>query len=86
MHARHVIRLRRRLETVALKEAVLEVWFMNSHKGTTAYHLRVGLVSAVCTNGLVVSVGTLPVWRIPHRGEALDQAVEGALALSEPSP
>ena len=36
-HARHVIRLRRRFETVQLKDAVPEVVFLNSHDGTSAY-------------------------------------------------
>ena len=83
LHARHLIRLRRRVETVALKEAVPEIWFLNSHDGTSAYHLRVGLYRAICTNGQVVSVGTLPEWRIPHRGNVLDEVVRGALNLSE---
>jgi hypothetical protein len=36
-HARHVIRLRRRFETVQLKDAVPEVVFLNSHDGTSGY-------------------------------------------------
>jgi hypothetical protein len=36
-HARHVVRLRRRFETVQLKDAVPEVVFLNSHDGTSAY-------------------------------------------------
>jgi len=83
LHARHLIRLRRRLETVALSEAVPEIWFLNSHDGTTAYQLRVGLYRAVCTNGLVVSVGTFPVWRIAHRGDVLDDVVRAAQEIAE---
>ena len=83
LHARHLIRLRRRMETVALREAVPEIWFLNSHDGTSAYQLRVGLYRAVCTNGLVVSAGTFPVWRIAHRGEVLDDVVRAALEISE---
>jgi Domain of unknown function (DUF932) len=37
VHARHVVRLRRRFETVQLKDAVPEVVFLNSHDGTSAY-------------------------------------------------
>jgi len=37
IHARHVVRLRRRFETVALRDAVPEVVFLNSHDGTSAY-------------------------------------------------
>ena len=83
IHARHLIRLRRRMETVALREAVPEIWFLNSHDGTTAYQLRVGLYRAVCTNGLVVSVGTFPLWRIAHRGDVLDDVVRAAQEIGE---
>jgi len=37
LHARHLIRLRRRFETVALREAVPELWVLNSHDGTSGY-------------------------------------------------
>ena len=50
LHARHVIRLRRRLETVHLRDSVPEIVFLNSHNGTSAYlmlicrcHHRCGL-------------------------------------------
>ena len=83
LHARHLIRLRRRFETVGLREAVPEIWFLNSHDGTSAYQLRAGLYRAVCTNGLVVSVGTFPVWRIAHRGNVLDDVVRAAQEMAE---
>jgi hypothetical protein len=83
LHARHLIRLRRRLETVALREAVPELWVLNSHDGTSAYLIRAALYRAICTNGLVVSVGVLPAVRVLHRGDILDDIVRGALEMSE---
>lgn len=83
LHARHLIRLRRRVETVALRESVPELLLLNSHDGTSAYQLRVGIFRAVCTNGLVVSVGVLPACRVLHRGDVVDQVVRGALEMSE---
>jgi hypothetical protein len=66
LHARHLIRFRRRFETVALRDAVPEILFLNSHDGTSAYQLRIGLYRAICTNGLVVSAGTFPVFGVAH--------------------
>src|SRR5262249_23691338 len=63
LHARHMIRFRRRFETVALRDSVPEILFLNAHDGTSAYQLRVGLYRAVCTNGLIVSQGVFPVFR-----------------------
>jgi hypothetical protein len=37
LHARHLIRFRRRFETVALRDAISEILFLNSHDGTSAY-------------------------------------------------
>jgi Domain of unknown function (DUF932) len=83
LHARHLIRLRRRLETVSLRESLPELLLLNSHDGTSAYQLRVGIFRAVCTNGLVVSVGVFPACRVLHRGDVVEQVVRGALEMSE---
>jgi hypothetical protein len=82
-HARHVLRLRRRFETVQLKGSVPEVVFLNSHDGSSAYQVRMGLFRVVCTNGLIVSRGAFPAYCVPHRGNVVDEVVTGALKLSE---
>jgi hypothetical protein len=82
-HARHVVRLRRRFETVQLRDAVPEVVFLNSHDGTSAYQLRVGLFRVVCTNGLIVSLGAFPSFRVAHRGDIVNEVVTSALDISE---
>jgi hypothetical protein len=43
-HARHVVRLRRRYETIQLRDSIPEVVFLNSHDGTSAYLM----LSSVC--------------------------------------
>ena len=83
VHARHMVRLRRRFETVQLKDAVPEVVFLNSHDGTSAYQLRVGIFRVVCTNGLIVSVGSFPSVRVAHRGDIVEEVVGSALDISE---
>ena len=83
LHARHLIRFRRRVETVALRDAVPDFVFLNSHDGTSAYQLRVGLYRAVCTNGLVVSVGEFPAFRVAHRGDVVADVVRAALEIGE---
>ena len=83
LHARHLIRLRRRFETIALRDAIPEILFLNSHDGTSAYQLRVGLYRVVCTNGLVVSAGVFPVWRVMHRGDVVADVVQAALQITE---
>jgi len=82
LHARHLIRLRRRVETIALRDAIPEILFLNSHDGTSAYQLRVGLYRVICTNGLVVSAGVFPTWRVRHRGDVIADVVQAALEIS----
>ena len=83
LHARHVVRLRRRFETVQLKDSVPEVVFLNSHDGTSSYQLRLGIFRVVCTNGLVVSRGAFPGVCVPHRGDVVGEVVAGALQIAE---
>ena len=83
LHARHLIRLRRRYETIQLRDSIPEILFLNSHDGTSAYQLRVGLFRVACTNGLVVSMGVFPVWRVMHRGDVVRDVVCAALRISE---
>lgn len=83
VHARHILRLRRRFETVQLRDSLPEIVFLNSHDGTSAYQLRMGIYRVVCTNGLIVSEGAFPMVRVPHRGEVVDAVITGALEMAE---
>jgi hypothetical protein len=83
LHARHVIRLRRRLETIQLRDAVPEIVCLNSHDTTSSVSLRGAIFRVVCLNGLIASVGSFPSIRVPHRGDIVDQVVTGALEMSE---
>jgi hypothetical protein len=59
------------------------VVFLNSHDGTSAYQLRVGIFRVVCTNGLIVSMGSFPSFRVAHRGDIVEEVVARALDISE---
>lgn len=83
IHAQHVVRLRRRIETIALRDSAPELLFLNSHDGSSTYQLRMALYRAICTNGLVVSRGAFPTVCIAHRGNVVDEVVAGALRISE---
>lgn len=82
-HARHLIRLRRRRETIALRDSIPELIVLNSHDGSSSYQIRCGLFRVACLNGLVVSMGVFPVWRIMHRGDVVRDVVSAALRISE---
>jgi hypothetical protein len=81
--ARHLVRFRRRLEHVEVADAVPELCLLNSHDGTSAYQLRVGLYRAVCRNGLLVTAGGFHAVYIAHRGDVVDTVVSRALEVAE---
>jgi len=83
VHAQHAVRLRRRYETISLRDSVPEILFLNSHDGGSAYQLRMMLYRAVCTNGLIVSRGAFPTICVAHRGNVVDEVITGALQMSE---
>lgn len=85
-HARHLVRLRRRYETVSLKDSVPEVVCLNSHDGTSGYQMRMGLFRVICTNGMIVSNGAFPGYCICHRGNVVEEVIRAALELAAQFP
>jgi hypothetical protein len=83
LSARHCIRFRRRYETVELRDCIPEILFLNGHDGRTSTQFRIAFFRPICTNGMVVCEDTMPVWRVPHRGNILDDVIAAALRLSE---
>jgi hypothetical protein len=86
---KHMVRLRRAKERLRVRDSVAEVVVVNSHDGSAALSLTAGIFRLVCSNGLMVSVKTIPEARIVHReysGIRLKNAIEqiaGALPQIE---
>lgn len=80
--AAHALRFRQRKPQVYVGEVVPEILVLNSHDGSTSYHVRTALYRAACANGLIVGDGSFPVWKVPHRGSVAHEVLEAALALS----
>jgi hypothetical protein len=86
VHARHLVRLRRRYEVVELRDAVPEIVFLNSHDGSSNYQLRMGVFRVVCTNGMIVSQGAFPGYCVAHRGNVVDEVIAAAMDMAERFP
>lgn len=80
--AAHALRFRKRNSEVYVGEVVPEILVLNSHDGSTAYHVRIALYRAVCSNGLIVGDRLFPVWKVPHRGNVATEVLEAAMELS----
>jgi hypothetical protein len=84
LHARHVVRFRRRYESVSLRDqSIPELILVNDHSGAASYQLRMGIYRAICSNGMIVSRGAFPTYCVAHRGNVVDEVVARALQVSE---
>jgi hypothetical protein len=62
-----------------------ELVLTNSHDGASAYKLDAGLFRLVCTNGMVVSVGSVSQVNVRHSGSA-DGIIDATYQLVEEFP
>ncbi|WP_047709385.1 DUF932 domain-containing protein [Plesiomonas sp. ZOR0011] len=74
-HTKHMLRLRR--EGQILGSEVPEIILLNSHDGSSSYQMIPGMFRFVCTNGMVCGQ-TFGEVRVPHKGDIVDQVIEGA--------
>lgn len=72
---KHMIRMRHP-DTITDAEAP-EVILLNSHDGSSSYQMIAGLFRFACHNGLVFG-DTLHDVRVPHKGNIVENVVEGA--------
>ena len=93
--AKHVLRFRHKgdLADVNSKRKVgdtsFEVMLRNAHDGTSSYEFLAGLFRLVCTNGMVVSDGTVGAVHILHKGnreQQLQRVAEGAANMLAQGP
>lgn len=84
-HAKHLVRLRHvgAVQPINVGDSVLELCLLNSHDGSSSYHLYPGVFRYVCTNGLMVPECTLPGVKVQHTGKVQDKVIEGAYEILE---
>ena len=62
-----------------------EVVLLNSHDGTSAYQLMAGIFRFVCLNGMVVADRDFGTLKVQHKGNVVDQVIEGSHAVLQES-
>lgn len=77
-HTKHMLRLRHASQ-IASQEAN-EIVLLNSHDGTSSYQMLAGKFRFVCANGLVFG-DTMNDVRIRHKGDIVDNVIEGAFRV-----
>jgi hypothetical protein len=83
---KHMIRFRHQTSAaLAVGDSVPEIVLINSHDGTSAYKLVAGVFRLVCSNGLVVAESTTGSIAIHHKGNILENVIEGSYRIVEDS-
>jgi Domain of unknown function (DUF932) len=80
-YVRHMLRFQHTRESVTLVDAIPQIALINSHDGKCSYQLRAGLYRPICTNGMLTRLGDFGLIHVPHRGNVVQNVVDGALAL-----
>jgi Domain of unknown function (DUF932) len=81
---KHLVRFRHQGEDSAARKmggVYPEVVVVNSHDGTSAYKVMAGLMRLVCLNGLMVSDKELASVTVPHKGDVMNQVIEGSFTV-----
>ena len=86
---KHSVRLRQRGTApgiVGVSDQVYpEIVISNAHDGTGAYVLNAGGYRVLCKNGLVAS-SSFSEQRVPHKGNVIDNVIEGVFSVVEDLP
>jgi len=84
---KHMIRFRHMssMDTLRVGDTVPEVVLINSHDGTSSYQLLEGLFRLVCSNGLIVPDGIVQSLKVYHKGNIVDEVVEGSFQIIQQS-
>ena len=77
--AKHMLRLRHvsQIDSENNEEGTNEIILLNSHDGSSSYQMLAGCFRFVCQNGMVCG-DTFQDVRVQHRGNVVDNVIEGA--------
>lgn len=78
---KHMIRFRHADSVANANGNIPEVVLINSHDGTSAYKLLAGIFRMICTNGLIVADKKFGELSVHHKGNIVDQVIEGSFQI-----
>jgi hypothetical protein len=84
LFTKHMLRFQARdTQLTAVGDSRLEAVLINSHDGTSAYHLSLGVFRLVCSNGLVIADSLVESIRVRHTGNIVEQVLNGTVKMFE---
>jgi hypothetical protein len=88
-YTKHLLRFRHAsMADSAVQSTVPEIVLINSHDGSSAYHLSLGLYRVICTNGLVVKSAGIEDIRVRHSGREslIQEVIEASYRVIDEAP
>jgi len=86
---KHLLRFRHAsMADSAVSSTVPEIVLVNSHDGSSSYHLSLGLYRVMCLNGLVVKSAGIEDIRVRHSGphSVVADVIEGSFRIIDEAP
>jgi len=84
---KHMIRFQNpELSAQNLNDSIPEVILINSHDGTSAYKVMLGIFRLVCSNGMVVAESMAASVSVRHTGNVIEEVVNATKSLIEFAP
>lgn len=79
---KHMVRFRQAgAQVQSVGDSVLETVLVNSHDGSSAYDLSMGMFRLACLNGLMVAESLVGSIHIRHTGDVVNRVIEGSTQL-----
>ena len=81
---KHMLRFRYQGQVPELRsvgETFPEIVLVNSHDGTSAYHIMAGVFRLVCLNGMVVADRTDGARSVAHKGNVVDNVIDASFEV-----
>ena len=86
-HTKHMLRFRPLgMAPLALDGVFPEIVLVNSHDGSSAYQLHIGLFRLICTNGMIASDGQFSRVSIRHNRAILDDVCQAVTDIAARMP
>lgn len=68
-------------QALKVGDSVPQVALVNSHDGTSQYELFAALYKLICSNGLMIAGESLSSVKVPHKGDVINDVVEGTFRV-----
>ena len=79
---KHMIRFRHEAQALrSVGQSFPEIVLVNSHDGSSAYHIMAGIFRLVCLNGLIVAERTDGARSVQHKGNVVDNVIDASFEV-----